>query len=91
METAQTVQCAKCGRLNPQDAHKCEECDHHLYLTCPECGQLVPRIAHRGHWLRVHGVPEADAHSPPTESTGRDLKVALTAFALVGLLILRSV
>ncbi len=94
METVPTVECAKCGHLNPQDEcqheheRKCEDCGHHLYVLCPDCGQVVLRVARQGHQLREHGLPEADVDSPLTESTGLDLKVALTAFASVGLLIL---
>jgi len=87
METVPTVECAKCGHLNPQDERKCEECGHHLYVTCPECGQLVLRVARRGHRLWVHR--EAGTVPPRRSfaSQGRDLLVALAAFASVGLMI----
>ena len=39
-----TMKCAKCGHVNPHDAHKCQKCDHHLYVFCPCCGQWELRI-----------------------------------------------
>lgn len=94
MDTMPTVECAKCGHFNPQDEcqrereRRCEDCGHHLYIICPDCGQVVLRVARRGHRLRAHPLPEADASSPLAKPTGRDLKVALGAFAMVCLLIL---
>jgi len=54
-----TIECAKCGRLNPQDGHKCEGCGHHLYVVCSCCGQRIPRKHRHTHRraldLSAHG------------------------------------
>jgi hypothetical protein len=38
-----TIECAKCGCLNPQEGHRCTSCGHHLYVVCSCCGQRIPR------------------------------------------------
>jgi len=47
----ETIECAKCGHLNPSDGHRCERCNHHLYIVCPSCGQRIPRIQRYAHRL----------------------------------------
>lgn len=64
METAQTVQCAKCGSvqcakcrwMNEPARGLCELCGHHLYVRCSCCGARTPRSGpdclECGHHLR---------------------------------------
>ena len=41
---AKGVLCGKCDLVNPPGAHKCEECESHLYIKCKECGAHTERF-----------------------------------------------
>jgi hypothetical protein len=77
VNTSNTVECARCGHVNPEEGHRCERCNHHLHIVCQRCGQRIPRI-HR----YAHHAKGGERCGAPRRSRTPDLVVGLAAFGV---------